>query len=329
MKLVFMGASKFGLKCFKKLFDLKNINIRGVVTTAKQFSVKYEKGTKQNTINNLIYDEISQLCVSKNIPLNVVTGKMNNKILIDTLKEWAPDFILVVGWYHIIGDEILKIPHKGIAGLHASLLPLYRGGAPLVWALINGESETGITFFYFDNGIDTGDIIAKKKVEITVDDTIRTLYEKVEVAGIELIENYLPLIDNGTAPRIKQVIDETNKVYSQRNPDDGVIDWQLNPKDIYNFVRAQTHPYPGAFTYYNGQRIYIWECKVFNNNYYRLARFGEIISKVDSGNQKGILVYSNDNKIQVLITCAGYGTEEFREDALLDRFECGNSFTNY
>lgn len=261
MKVVFMGASAYGLKCLKAVLDIQELSIVGIITTPKEFVLTYNAGKNSRTMTNDIYDEIQQIGDQKNIPIFVI-GKMNESRTIDTLLEWQPDLIVVSGWYHMIGDKIRNIPPNGIVGLHSSLLPKYRGAAPLVWQMINGESKAGITLFYMDQGIDSGDIVAQAEEIIEEEDTIGTLYEKVGNRGIELLKKYLPMIAHGTAPRIKQKNLDSKDIWPQRTPEDGLIDWSKTPKQIENFVRAQTKPYPGAYTIIGNKKITIWDCTV-------------------------------------------------------------------
>jgi methionyl-tRNA formyltransferase len=173
---------------------------------------------------------------------------MSDPLLIKTILKWKPDFILVVGWYHMVPKSIREIALT--AGLHGSLLPDYSGGAPLVWAIINGESEAGITFFQFSDGVDNGHIIGQAKEMISFSDTIFTLYSRIEDKGLQLLKNHLPEIARGEAVFVEQ--DESKRtIFPQRGPEDGEIEWNQPAKNIYNFIRAQTKPYPGAFTTYN------------------------------------------------------------------------------
>ena len=117
------------------------------------------------------------------------------KYYAQSIKSFSPNFILAAGWYYIIPKDILRIPDLGCGGIHASLLPRYRGGAPLSWAIINGERQTGVSLFYFAGGVDTGDIIGQKKISITERDTIQTVYKKAAKTALRLIEKYIPLIE--------------------------------------------------------------------------------------------------------------------------------------
>lgn len=178
------------------------------------------------------------------------------------LSHWQPDLLLVLGWYYIIPREVRERAPLGCAGIHASLLPKYRGGAPIPWAIINGETTTGVTFFYMGDGIDDGDIITQKEFPIEGVDNCATLYEKATQASVQMLRQYLPQIANGTAPRIPQ--DHSQATYFPlRKPEDGLIDWSWDAKRIRNFIRAQTKPYPGAFTYIKNKKVIIWDADIY------------------------------------------------------------------
>lgn len=264
MRVVFFGASAYGIKCLRAVLDIKCVELIGVVTTQKEYILTYSAGQENRIMNNAVYDEIHQIGAEKNIPVFVME-KMNEQRTIDVLMDWEPELIVVSGWYHMIGASIRTISKYGVVGLHSSLLPKYRGAAPLVWQMINGESKTGITLFYMDKGVDSGDIIAQAEEVIEETDTIATLYERVGSKGIELLKEYLPLIALEKAPRIKQEHLEEKDVWPQRKPEDGLIDWSKSPREIENFVRAQTKPYPGAYTIVNGKKVIIWDCTVEEN----------------------------------------------------------------
>jgi methionyl-tRNA formyltransferase len=185
-------------------------------------------------------------------------GSMLDESIHDTLKNWKPDCLLVVGWYHMIPPSILELAPA--FGLHASLLPDYSGGAPLVWAIINGEKTTGITLFRMDTGVDNGPIVASRESDILGSDTIATLYNRIEVLGLELLSVHLEEMAAGTVATHSQ--DESaRRVFPQRSPADGRLDWKSSSEVLYNFVRAQTRPYPGAFTYCRGEKITIWNAE--------------------------------------------------------------------
>lgn len=252
MNIVFIGASKFGWRCLDEVRKLEACKVVGVVTAPKTFSISY----RPEGVTNVLHASIDEYCKSESIPCVALENGMNNPILLEQVKKWDPDVFIVVGWYHMLNKAWREI--SPAYGLHASLLPDYSGGAPLVWAILNGEKETGITLFQFDDGVDSGPILGQKKTAINDEDTIASLYGKIEELGLELLREHLPKLALGDAELIEQD-NSKRRIFPQRNPDDGVIDWGKSSREIYNFVRAQTKPYPGAFTELNGEKVHIWE----------------------------------------------------------------------
>lgn len=306
MRIVFIGASKFGLRCLEKISAISDNEIVGIVTNSEVFSISYNpKGVK-----NVLYADFLSFAEKQKNPVFILKDSMTDPQLIETIKEWAPDFILVVGWYHMIPKVIRNI--APVAGLHASLLPDYSGGAPLVWAIINGEQKTGITFFMFDNGIDSGDIIAQKTERICLNDTIATLYARIEEHGLSLLEENLPEIAKREVVLTPQ--DNTKRrIMPQRKPDDGEIDWNWSSLQIYNFIRAQTKPYPGAFTFFKDERLTIWETKFFDyfpQNYNHSPVGGKTLGTVNKGPLNGIIVATPHGDCPLLLTQVGSNDKE-------------------
>ncbi len=263
MNVVFFTASAYGVKCLMSILKIKEIVVVGIVTTQAEFTLTYNDGKDNKRMKNEVLSELHQISDINGIECFEIQ-RMNSSDTYGVLKKWKPDLIVVSGWYHMIGETIREIPKYGVVGLHASLLPKYRGGAPLVWQMINGEDKAGITLFYIEEGIDSGDIIASAEETIEETDTIATLYEKVGSRGIELLKTYLPLIALDKAPRIKQDYSDEKDIWPQRKPEDGLIDWSKSPKEIERFVRAQTKPYPGAYAIIDDKKVIIWDCTVEN-----------------------------------------------------------------
>lgn len=255
MNIVFIGSSSFGLRCLQAASQLENINISGVVTARQNFTISYSK----TPVKNILHANFAVFCKDRNIPCEIMETGMGDKTLKEKVEGWKPDMFLVAGWYHMVPNSWRQIAPA--YGLHASLLPDYSGGAPLVWAIINNEPKTGITFFQFDDGVDSGPIVAQGETPIHENDTIATLYARIEDIGIDLIRNHLPSLADRTAV-LKPQNNELRRIYPQRSPSDGHINWTQNAKDIYNFIRAQTKPYPGAFTTINGQKLTIWSSAI-------------------------------------------------------------------
>ncbi len=156
---------------------------------------------------------------------------------------------------------MIALAPLGAYNLHGSMLPKYRGRAPVNWMLANGEREAGATLHYMVARADAGDIVAQRGIEITDDDTALTLYRKVVPIGADLIRRYHPLIASGQAPRRAQDLQQ-GSYFGRRRPEDGRIDWQWPARRIFNLVRAVTHPYPGAFGFLNGRKVYVWNAKI-------------------------------------------------------------------
>ena len=183
---------------------------------------------------------------------------VNDAEAVAWIREKTPDVMLVVGWTQLVKPELLKVPRTAALGFHASLLPKYRGRAPVNWAILNGESETGNTMIVLEPGADEGDIVSQRRIPITDEDDCATIYQKVSDTECEMLDEVLPLIQQGRVPRTKQDPAQAT-VMPKRRPEDGLIDWNWTSKRLYDWIRALTRPYPGAFTFLAGQKITIWK----------------------------------------------------------------------
>lgn len=241
MKIIFLGATIFSKNILEALLK-EYYQISAIFSIPKEFSISYS--TKK--VRNINYHDLRIIAKENKIPYYSVESKVGKKLTdyYDVIKDIDPDVILVMGWYYMIPKKIRDLAKYGAWGIHASLLPDYAGGAPLVWAIINGEEETGVTLFRLDDGVDDGDIIKQKEFKIEFKDTIKEVYDKATIASKEILIESLNNIDKINF--IKQ--DKSKiKVYPQRKPEDGEIDFDKNGIDIYNFIRAQAPPYPGAY----------------------------------------------------------------------------------
>ena len=172
-----------------------------------------------------------------------------------------PAVIYSFYYRNLLPEAVLRLAPLGAYNLHGSLLPKYRGRAPVNWMLVNGEREGGVTLHHMVARADAGDIVAQRAIEITDDDTAVTLYRKIVPLGAKLIRECHPLIAAGCAPRHPQDL-AAGSYYGRRRPDDGRIDWRWPARRIFNLVRAVTHPYPGAFCFAGGCKIFIWQARV-------------------------------------------------------------------
>jgi methionyl-tRNA formyltransferase len=219
-----------------------------------------------------------KLAASTRFPFDVLRQPSDLHGLVAQSK---PDAVLVANWYWLIAPETLAVAPRGFAGLHGALLPQLRGNAPLVWAILLGLKQTGITLFYLDPGMDTGDIIDQRIFPIGRNDSIAELLLRAECAGLEMLGLHLEGILDGTAPRRAQ--DSTQASYaSARRPEDGFINWNWPAEKVFDFIRAQTRPYPGAFTSLpDGKRVTIWRGAPFSHTFYGIP--GLVCQKFNVG----------------------------------------------
>ena len=183
---------------------------------------------------------------------------VNTPEWIETIRKISPEVIFSFYYRNLLGRDILMIPSMGSFNLHGSMLPAYRGRCPVNWVLVNGERRTGVTLHYIIEAPDAGEIVGQKEILIEFEDTAYTLYQKLCVKTNELLEEVLPLIKKGIAPRVAQNLKQ-GSYYGGRRPEHGKIDWRWPVMRIYNLVRAVTEPYPGAFTHLSqGEKLFIW-----------------------------------------------------------------------
>lgn len=221
------------------------------------------------------FDSVAEKAARLNIPV-YAPDDINHPLWRDRIAALKPDIIFSFYYRHMVKPEILNIPPLGCLNLHGSLLPAYRGRCPVNWVLVNGEAETGMTLHYMTPKPDNGDIAAQHKVSISEDDTASTLFAKLTSVSAALLDEALPLLKAGKLPRQPQ--DHSKATYfGGRRPADGEIDWRKSAREIYNLVRAVTHPYPGAFTFLGGRRLLIWQASVVSRQAEK-EQPGEILS---------------------------------------------------
>jgi methionyl-tRNA formyltransferase len=196
--------------------------------------------------------------------LIVQPSKANDEAFIQQLKELSPDLFVVVAYGHILSETILSIPRIGAINIHASLLPKYRGAAPIQWAIINGEKETGVTTMWMDTGMDTGDILLSSKVAIEPDDTAAVLHDRLAITGAQLLIKTIRRVKDGTLTSIPQDSDQATYAPLLKK-EDGRIDWTKPASELDCFVRGMS-PWPGAFTTLAGKMLKIYQVKVISGH---------------------------------------------------------------
>lgn len=248
MKIVFMGTPDFAVPSLEKL-----IEVYGVEAVFTQPDRPKGRGKK------LAYSAVKELAVKHNIKVFQPEKLKEDKDAIEYLKVLKPDFIIVVAFGQILTKEVLDIPKYGCINLHGSLLPMYRGAAPLNWVIINGEKKSGNTTMLMDIGLDTGDMLLKDEVEIDANMTTGELHDKLKLSGADLLLKTIEGMLRGEIIPEKQI---GNTCYAKMlNKEIAKIDWNKSANDIHNLIRG-LNPWPIAYTIYNNQTMKIYESRI-------------------------------------------------------------------
>jgi UDP-4-amino-4-deoxy-L-arabinose formyltransferase/UDP-glucuronic acid dehydrogenase (UDP-4-keto-hexauronic acid decarboxylating) len=205
------------------------------------------------------FDSVAELAGTHHLPI-FAPADINHPMWVEKIRETRPDILFSFYYRQLIRTEILDIPKAGCLNLHGSLLPKYRGKAPINWVLVNGEGVTGVTLHYMTSRPDDGDIVAQERIEITDEDTALRLHQKAAQAAEKLLDEILPRIKNGTAPRIPQNHSQAT-YFGGRRPADGEIDWFKTAQEVRNLVRAVTRPFPGAFSFVGERKCLFWQVR--------------------------------------------------------------------
>ena len=253
MKIVFMGTPDFAEESLKAVYEA-GYEILTVVTNPDR---KQGRGMKMSV------SPVKKFAEEKGLQILQPEKVRNNEEFISKIRDLKPDVICVVAYGKILPKEILDIPKIGCINVHGSLLPKYRGAAPIQWAVLNGDRETGITTMYMDVGMDTGDMILKEKVTIGDDETTGELWDRLSKIGGELLVKTLKEIENGTAKRIKQ--GEDFSLAPMLDKSIAKIDWKnKTAREIKNLVRG-LNPIMGAYSFLNGKKVKFWKVDVLDD----------------------------------------------------------------
>ena len=284
MKIVFMGTPDFAEKSLEAVYNAGH-EILAVVTNPDR---PKGRGMKRGA------SPVKEFAISKDLKIYQPEKVRKNVEFIEEIKKLEPDVICVVAYGKILPKEILEIPKEGCINVHGSLLPKYRGAAPIQWAVINGEKKTGVTTMYMDVGMDTGDMILKEETEIEPDETTGELWDRLAKIGADLLVKTLEQIENKTAPRIPQ-----GKEFSMApmlDKEMSKIDWESKTaQEIKNLVRG-LNPIMGTYAYLNGKKIKIWKVDVVeadNEN----VKNGTVLK---SDSKDGLYIKAKDGVIKVL-----------------------------
>lgn len=283
LNIVFMGTPDFARDSLKALVEAGH-NIKLVVTNPDK---PKGRGMKMIASDVKIYAEEHGFKVVQ--PLKV----KNNPEFVQELKEINPDVICVVAYGKIIPKEILDIPKLGCINVHGSLLPKYRGAAPIQWAVLNGDKETGVTTMFMDEGMDTGDMILKETVQIGDNETTGELWDRLSIIGAKLLVNTIEQIENNTFNREKQPEDFT--VAPLLKKEIARIEWNnKTSSELKNLIRG-LNPFMGAYTYLKDKKIKIWKVEKLDSKYN--VEPGEVVV---SDSRDGLVVATIDGAVSVL-----------------------------
>lgn len=277
MKILFMGTPDFARESLEKLME-NGYEICGVVTTPDRPA---GRGMK------LVASPVKEYALSKNLKVFQPEKITNNTEFKEEIKTLNPDLVCVVSYGVILPKSFLKIPKLGCINVHPSMLPKYRGPAPIQWAILNGDKTTGVTIMYLNEGMDSGDIIVQKEVQIDENETTGELWNRLSEVGANLLLESVKDIENGTSTRTPQP--EKFTLAPMLNKEMSKIDWNnKNAEEIKNLVRG-LNPIMGTYTFLNGRKIKFWRVKniseeLFKNEYN--------ISNLDEYNN-GTVIYSN------------------------------------
>ena len=250
LRVALIGAVASSYSCLKSLLA-SQAELVGVVT-------------KNGSSFNSDFVDLTGLCDEHNVPFHFFE-KVDDAAVVQFLQSCRPDVIFCVGWSFLLDKNVLQIPQLGVVGFHPSPLPIGRGRHPLIWAMVLGLKSTDACFFMMEDGVDSGDIISRTRIEIAEDDTARTLMDKV----LEAVERAVPAIVHGFLnDDLAREVQDASKATSwrKRSKADGVIDFRMSAAAIHNLVRGLSEPYPGASVQYGGKEYLVRRSQLVENN---------------------------------------------------------------
>lgn len=249
-----MGTPDFAVPCLDALVK-EGYNVVAVVTQPdKPF------GRNQSRLKA---PPVKEAALRNGIEKILQPTKVKTSEFLDSISELKPDLIVTAAYGRILPKSVLDVPKSGCINVHASLLPKYRGAAPIQWAIINGDSATGITTMFMDEGMDTGDILLKREIAIDDDMNCQELFDRLKELGARALIETLEALEKGTLTRTPQ--DDSKAVYvPMMTKEMGLIDWSKSALEIHNLVRG-TNPWPGAYTFYKGTRMKVWKTTLLDS----------------------------------------------------------------
>lgn len=326
LRIVFMGTPDFAEKSLRKVYEA-GYKIEAVVT-----NIDKPKGRGMK----LIPSPVKQFAEEKGIKVLQPLKVRNNTEFIEEIKNINPEVICVVAYGKILPKELLDVPKLGCVNVHGSLLPQYRGAAPIQWAVLNGDKTTGITTMYMDVGMDTGDMILKQETEIGEDETTGELWDRLSDIGADLLVKTLKLIEAGKAPREKQ--GENFTVAPMLDKEMAKIDWQNKTAiELKNLVRG-LNPIMGAYSFLNGKKIKFWKVQALTEKeleieFPELEEYSYKMKNIEPGTvlfsdaKKGLYIKAKEGILKV-IELQGENAKRMTANEFLrgNKIEAGNIF---
>tara|TARA_B100002019_G_scaffold293478_1_gene321363 strand:- start:7671 stop:8555 length:885 start_codon:yes stop_codon:yes gene_type:complete len=261
LKVVFIGAVQFSAKCLEVVYN-SSAKIVGVCTL-------------KESLSNSDHQDLLPIAKNFDIPCLYVED-INSESSVDWIKNKQPDVIFCFGWSRLLKKKILDIPPIGVVGFHPTALPANRGRHPLIWALFLGLKRTASTFFFMEEGADSGDILSQEEITIDSNEDAMSLYQKVTQTAHSQINDFIPLLENRSYIRTKQDNGKAN-YWRKRGVKDGEIDWRMSANSVYNLVRALTKPYDGAYFTKDGEEIKVWKVEVLKDENQENIEPGKIL----------------------------------------------------
>ena len=278
MRSIVCANSEFGVVCLTTLLEL-GAEVAAVFTHADDPN---DRGW---------FRSVQELARDRGLPV-FVDQRLQQPEWLARLRDWAPDFLFSFYYKWLLPPAVLDVAPRGAFNMHGSLLPRYRGRCPTNWVLVNGERETGVTLHHMVARADAGDIVAQRRVAIADDDTAITLYRKQTAAAAAILREAYPQLCAGTAPRLAMDVG-AGSYFGGRGPADGRIDWQRGARQLYDLVRAVTHPYPGAFAEWRGAPLLVWWAQAAGED--EGGRPGEVVGVDD-----GVVVQTGAGRLRLL-----------------------------
>lgn len=277
MNIVFMGTPDFSVESLKRLKEKHN-----VVAVVSQPDKPKGRGKK------LVNTPVKQFALDNGIEKIYQPEKIKDEEVIKILKNLDADLFVVVAYGQLLSEQVLNIPKYGCINVHGSLLPKYRGAAPIQWSIINGEEKTGVTIQYMEKGMDSGDMILKEEIIIEKTETYKTLYDKMSIVGAEALIKAIELIETGNVNAEKQNHDEATyapMIYKEM----GHINWNNSSKDIINLIRG-INPIPMAYSIYKDEVFKISEAE-------EVSGYSGNIGEIVDVQKDGFIVKTKDSSI--------------------------------